>query len=82
MLSSQDYQHGIFQSIGFKEFHEYLVSEGSCSPETSALLLQRGGSSAPRAPRPPAPHRAELKPGAGPTGAELHLPAHNLHFEA
>ncbi|NWZ28525.1 MOD5 dimethylallyltransferase, partial [Asarcornis scutulata] len=38
----QDYQHGIFQSIGFKEFHEYLVSEGSCSPETSALLLQRG----------------------------------------
>ncbi|XP_054251176.1 tRNA dimethylallyltransferase [Indicator indicator] len=38
----QDYQHGIFQSIGFKEFHEYLVSEGSCSPETSALLLQKG----------------------------------------
>ncbi|XP_069478502.1 tRNA dimethylallyltransferase isoform X2 [Ambystoma mexicanum] len=25
---SQDYQHGIFQSIGFKEFHEYLVTEG------------------------------------------------------
>nr|XP_009940316.1 PREDICTED: tRNA dimethylallyltransferase, mitochondrial [Opisthocomus hoazin] len=38
----QDYQHGIFQSIGFKEFHEYLVTEGSCSPETSALLLQKG----------------------------------------
>uniref|UniRef100_A0A8C8AIW1 tRNA isopentenyltransferase 1 n=1 Tax=Otus sunia TaxID=257818 RepID=A0A8C8AIW1_9STRI len=38
----QDYQHGIFQSIGFKEFHEYLVSEGNCSPETSALLLQKG----------------------------------------
>ncbi|NWU82872.1 MOD5 dimethylallyltransferase, partial [Onychorhynchus coronatus] len=38
----QDYQHGIFQSIGFKEFHEYLVSEGKCSPETSALLLQKG----------------------------------------
>ncbi|NXJ76934.1 MOD5 dimethylallyltransferase, partial [Trogon melanurus] len=38
----QDYQHGIFQSIGFKEFHEYLISEGSCSPETSALLLQKG----------------------------------------
>ncbi|NXG38116.1 MOD5 dimethylallyltransferase, partial [Dromaius novaehollandiae] len=38
----QDYQHGIFQSIGFKEFHEYLVSEGTCSPETSALLLQKG----------------------------------------
>ncbi|XP_009079434.1 PREDICTED: tRNA dimethylallyltransferase, mitochondrial [Acanthisitta chloris] len=38
----QDYQHGIFQSIGFKEFHEYLISEGNCSPETSALLLQKG----------------------------------------
>ncbi|KGL85297.1 hypothetical protein N309_04742, partial [Tinamus guttatus] len=38
----QDYQHGIFQSIGFKEFHEYLVSEGNCSPETSALLLRKG----------------------------------------
>lgn len=38
----QDYQHGIFQSIGFKEFHEYLISEGKCSPETSALLLQKG----------------------------------------
>ncbi|NXU84927.1 MOD5 dimethylallyltransferase, partial [Xiphorhynchus elegans] len=38
----QDYQHGIFQSIGFKEFHEYLVTEGNCSPETSALLLQKG----------------------------------------
>ncbi|XP_066420820.1 tRNA dimethylallyltransferase isoform X2 [Molothrus aeneus] len=38
----QDYQHGIFQSIGFKEFHEYLVSEGNCSPETSALLLEKG----------------------------------------
>ncbi|NWH56621.1 MOD5 dimethylallyltransferase, partial [Geococcyx californianus] len=38
----QDYQHGIFQSIGFKEFHEYLISEGNCSPEASALLLQKG----------------------------------------
>ncbi|XP_068773455.1 tRNA dimethylallyltransferase isoform X2 [Struthio camelus] len=38
----QDYQHGIFQSIGFKEFHEYLISEGNCSPDTSALLLQKG----------------------------------------
>ncbi|NWV70315.1 MOD5 dimethylallyltransferase, partial [Malurus elegans] len=38
----QDYQHGIFQSIGFKEFHEYLISEGNCSPETSALLLEKG----------------------------------------
>ncbi|KFQ32380.1 hypothetical protein N331_06866, partial [Merops nubicus] len=42
LFSRQDYQHGIFQSIGFKEFHEYLISEGNCSPETSALLLQKG----------------------------------------
>ncbi|KFV10541.1 hypothetical protein N339_13088, partial [Pterocles gutturalis] len=42
LFSRQDYQHGIFQSIGFKEFHEYLVSEGNCSPETSAVLLQKG----------------------------------------
>lgn len=41
----QDYQHGIFQSIGFKEFHEFLISEGNCSPETSALLLEKGGRS-------------------------------------
>ncbi|XP_078536912.1 tRNA dimethylallyltransferase isoform X2 [Lissotriton helveticus] len=40
--NSQDYQHGIFQSIGFKEFHEYLVTEGTCPPETSAILLQNG----------------------------------------
>ncbi|XP_069079531.1 tRNA dimethylallyltransferase [Pleurodeles waltl] len=40
--NSQDYQHGIFQSIGFKEFHEYLVTEGTCPPETSAVLLQNG----------------------------------------
>ncbi|EHB13693.1 tRNA isopentenyltransferase, mitochondrial [Heterocephalus glaber] len=26
--NSQDYQHGIFQSIGFKEFLEYLITEG------------------------------------------------------
>ncbi|XP_025054450.1 tRNA dimethylallyltransferase isoform X3 [Alligator sinensis] len=38
----QDYQHGIFQSIGFKEFHEYLVTEGKCSPETSSVLLEKG----------------------------------------
>ncbi|NWI04032.1 MOD5 dimethylallyltransferase, partial [Tichodroma muraria] len=41
-FSRQDYQHGIFQSIGFKEFHEYLISEGNCSPETRALLLEKG----------------------------------------
>uniref|UniRef100_A0A8C9DAZ0 tRNA dimethylallyltransferase n=2 Tax=Panthera TaxID=9688 RepID=A0A8C9DAZ0_PANLE len=38
----QDYQHGIFQSIGFKEFHEYLVTEGKCTPETSNQLLKKG----------------------------------------
>uniref|UniRef100_A0A673U297 tRNA dimethylallyltransferase n=1 Tax=Suricata suricatta TaxID=37032 RepID=A0A673U297_SURSU len=40
--NSQDYQHGIFQSIGFKEFHEYLVTEGKCTPETSNQLLRKG----------------------------------------
>ncbi|XP_060062144.1 tRNA dimethylallyltransferase isoform X3 [Erinaceus europaeus] len=40
--NSQDYQHGIFQSIGFKEFHEYLISEGKCTPETSNQLLKKG----------------------------------------
>eukprot|EP00073_Rattus_norvegicus_P046837 XP_017448985.1 PREDICTED: tRNA dimethylallyltransferase, mitochondrial isoform X2 [Rattus norvegicus] len=39
---SQDYQHGIFQSIGFKEFHEYLTTEGKCTPETSNQLLKKG----------------------------------------
>ncbi|XP_068924121.1 tRNA dimethylallyltransferase isoform X4 [Petaurus breviceps papuanus] len=38
----QNYQHGIFQSIGFKEFHEYLISDDQCSPETSNLLLKKG----------------------------------------
>ncbi|XP_007492903.1 tRNA dimethylallyltransferase isoform X2 [Monodelphis domestica] len=38
----QNYQHGIFQSIGFKEFHEYLISDDQCSPETSNLLLTKG----------------------------------------
>uniref|UniRef100_A0A8C8SR79 tRNA dimethylallyltransferase n=1 Tax=Pelusios castaneus TaxID=367368 RepID=A0A8C8SR79_9SAUR len=40
--NSQDYQHGIFQSIGFKEFHEYLITEGTCPQETSAQLLEKG----------------------------------------
>uniref|UniRef100_A0A4X2JSX0 tRNA dimethylallyltransferase n=1 Tax=Vombatus ursinus TaxID=29139 RepID=A0A4X2JSX0_VOMUR len=38
----QKYQHGIFQSIGFKEFHEYLINGDQCSPETSNLLLTKG----------------------------------------
>ncbi|XP_066125636.1 tRNA dimethylallyltransferase isoform X1 [Saccopteryx bilineata] len=40
--NSQDYQHGIFQSIGFKEFHEFLITEGKCTPETSNQLLKKG----------------------------------------
>ncbi|XP_036088224.1 tRNA dimethylallyltransferase isoform X1 [Rousettus aegyptiacus] len=40
--NSQDYQHGIFQSIGFKEFHEYLITEGKCTPENSNQLLKKG----------------------------------------
>ncbi|KAM3595812.1 uncharacterized protein V6R79_003242 [Siganus canaliculatus] len=35
---SQDYQHGIFQSIGFKEFHDYLTApEGSTQKEKDTL---------------------------------------------
>ncbi|KAM8977372.1 tRNA dimethylallyltransferase [Pelodytes ibericus] len=40
--SGQDYQHGIFQSIGFKEFHEYLVTDGNSAPNVQEVLLQRG----------------------------------------
>ncbi|XP_006886658.1 PREDICTED: tRNA dimethylallyltransferase, mitochondrial [Elephantulus edwardii] len=40
--NSQDYQHGIFQSIGFKEFHEYLTTEETCTQETSNQLLKKG----------------------------------------
>ncbi|XP_059205947.1 tRNA dimethylallyltransferase [Centropristis striata] len=36
--NSQDYQHGIFQSIGFKEFHDYLTApEGSSQQEKDTL---------------------------------------------
>uniref|UniRef100_A0AAA9SAW8 tRNA isopentenyltransferase 1 n=2 Tax=Bos TaxID=9903 RepID=A0AAA9SAW8_BOVIN len=46
--NSQDYQHGIFQSIGFKEFHEYLITEGKCTPEIRNQLLKKGpGTSVP-----------------------------------
>ncbi|XP_037549534.1 tRNA dimethylallyltransferase [Nematolebias whitei] len=38
---SQNYQHGIFQSIGFKEFHDYLTApEGSSPQEKDRLRLQ------------------------------------------
>ncbi|XP_075051375.1 tRNA dimethylallyltransferase isoform X2 [Mixophyes fleayi] len=40
--SGQDYQHGIFQSIGFKEFHEYLVTKDNRSPDEVEILFQRG----------------------------------------
>nr|XP_060640040.1 tRNA dimethylallyltransferase [Anolis sagrei ordinatus] len=38
----QDYQHGIFQSIGFKEFHQFLITEGQCPEEESQQLLEKG----------------------------------------
>ncbi|KAH0631062.1 hypothetical protein JD844_005149 [Phrynosoma platyrhinos] len=41
-VASQDYQHGIFQSIGFKEFHEFLITEGQCPEEKSQQLLEKG----------------------------------------
>uniref|UniRef100_A0A8C6T7U8 tRNA dimethylallyltransferase n=1 Tax=Neogobius melanostomus TaxID=47308 RepID=A0A8C6T7U8_9GOBI len=39
---SQDYQHGIFQSIGFKEFHDYLTAAESCSQEERDALRNKG----------------------------------------
>ncbi|XP_066573424.1 tRNA dimethylallyltransferase [Amia ocellicauda] len=39
--SSQDYQHGIFQSIGFKEFHEYLTT-ADCSEAELQRLQNKG----------------------------------------
>ncbi|XP_041069156.1 tRNA dimethylallyltransferase isoform X2 [Carcharodon carcharias] len=38
--NSQNYQHGVFQSIGFKEFHEYLTYNSSCSETRENLLTQ------------------------------------------
>ncbi|XP_066494595.1 tRNA dimethylallyltransferase [Tiliqua scincoides] len=40
--NSQDYEHGIFQSIGFKEFHEFLITEGKCPEKMSSQLLEKG----------------------------------------
>ncbi|XP_067282236.1 tRNA dimethylallyltransferase isoform X2 [Pseudorasbora parva] len=40
--SSQDYQHGIFQSIGFKEFHEYLTASENVSKEECEKLKVKG----------------------------------------
>lgn len=39
---SQDYQHGIFQSIGFKEFHDYLTAPQSISPQEKDTLRNKG----------------------------------------
>lgn len=41
---SQDYQHGIFQSIGFKEFHEYLTASADISLEEAEKLKLKGDS--------------------------------------
>ncbi|XP_053349205.1 tRNA dimethylallyltransferase [Clarias gariepinus] len=40
--NSQDYQHGIFQSIGFKEFHEYLTAGEDISQEEREKLKSKG----------------------------------------
>lgn len=40
--SSQNYQHGIFQSIGFKEFHEYLTTSENISQEERDKLMNKG----------------------------------------
>ncbi|XP_056154695.1 tRNA dimethylallyltransferase [Lampris incognitus] len=39
---SQDYQHGIFQSIGFKEFHKFLMAPESSSQQEKDALKDQG----------------------------------------
>ncbi|XP_047238702.1 tRNA dimethylallyltransferase isoform X2 [Girardinichthys multiradiatus] len=39
---SQDYQHGIFQSIGMKEFHDYLTAPESSSQQEKDKLRDKG----------------------------------------
>ncbi|KAM9385589.1 tRNA dimethylallyltransferase isoform 2-T3 [Pholidichthys leucotaenia] len=39
---SQDYQHGIFQSIGFKEFHDYLTVPESSTQQDKEALRDKG----------------------------------------
>ncbi|XP_019731866.1 tRNA dimethylallyltransferase isoform X2 [Hippocampus comes] len=39
---SQNYQHGIFQSIGFKEFHDYLTAPENSSQQERETLRNRG----------------------------------------
>ncbi|XP_039978675.1 tRNA dimethylallyltransferase isoform X3 [Xiphias gladius] len=39
---SQSYQHGIFQSIGFKEFHDYLTAPESSTQQEKDTLRDKG----------------------------------------
>ncbi|XP_078124253.1 tRNA dimethylallyltransferase isoform X3 [Sander vitreus] len=39
---SQNYQQGIFQSIGFKEFHDYLTAPGSSTQQEKDTLRDKG----------------------------------------
>ncbi|XP_035490443.1 tRNA dimethylallyltransferase isoform X1 [Scophthalmus maximus] len=39
---SQSYQHGIFQSIGFKEFHDYLTAPESSTQQEKDTLRVKG----------------------------------------
>ncbi|XP_074469973.1 tRNA dimethylallyltransferase [Sebastes fasciatus] len=39
---SQNYQHGIFQSIGFKEFHDYLTALESSTQQEKDTLRDKG----------------------------------------
>ncbi|XP_029920042.1 tRNA dimethylallyltransferase isoform X2 [Myripristis murdjan] len=39
---SQDYQHGIFQSIGFKEFHDYLTAPEHTTQQERDTLRDKG----------------------------------------
>ncbi|XP_077937070.1 tRNA dimethylallyltransferase isoform X4 [Gasterosteus aculeatus] len=40
--NSQNYQHGIFQSIGFKEFHDYLTAPESSTQQEKDALRDKG----------------------------------------
>lgn len=42
LLCSQNYQHGIFQSIGFKEFHDYLTASECTTKQEKDLLRDKG----------------------------------------
>lgn len=42
LLSSQNYQLGIFQSIGFKEFHDYLTVPECTTQQEKDLLRDKG----------------------------------------